>query len=395
VSADDEWATVRIRDDGDGIPSATRETLFEPPESGDHGYGPFLTNHLVQVYGGRLALGETVRTAPSSSSGSRWRPTTPTRPHRPARTGSWPCDRHVFADQTCRHGRTMSPPASSPDRSSADRSVDSSPQPSRRRFLRAGAGLVGAVGLAGCVISAEPYSETAERSFDPGDADELLVRTDSGDVTLSAGDGAAVSGTVRKASRSGEDALDEVTVEGTVEDGRLTVAPRRPNGNENVTVSLDLSVPEALSVVEASSGNGDIDVDGVGGDGTYGSTNGDVDVTGVDGYVTVESTNGDVEASEVSGLDGAVTTNGDVTVDVPALRDDATCHSRNGDVTAAVTDDLSAAVTLATDNGDATVEGVSMTVESSSEHRIAGTIGEGDHALELSSTNGDVTLLGL
>jgi signal transduction histidine kinase len=59
VSAGEEWATVRVRDDGDGIPAAARETLFEPPESGDHGYGLFLTNHLVQVYGGRLALGET------------------------------------------------------------------------------------------------------------------------------------------------------------------------------------------------------------------------------------------------------------------------------------------------------------------------------------------------
>jgi signal transduction histidine kinase len=59
VSAEEEWATVRLRDDGDGIPPAARETLFEPPESGDHGYGLFLTNHLVQVYGGRLALGET------------------------------------------------------------------------------------------------------------------------------------------------------------------------------------------------------------------------------------------------------------------------------------------------------------------------------------------------
>jgi len=59
ISADEEWATVRLRDDGDGIPPAARETLFEPPESGDHGYGLFLTNHLVQVYGGRLALAET------------------------------------------------------------------------------------------------------------------------------------------------------------------------------------------------------------------------------------------------------------------------------------------------------------------------------------------------
>ncbi|ELZ28216.1 hypothetical protein C475_05405 [Halosimplex carlsbadense 2-9-1] len=292
----------------------------------------------------------------------------------------------------------MSPSAPFSERSSgspADRSVDSPSDQTRRRVLRAGAGLVGAVSLAGCVISAEPYTESAERSFDPGDADELVVRTDSGDVTLSAGDGGAVSGTVRKESRSGEDTLEEVTVEGTVEDGRLTVAPRWPNGNENVTVDLDLSVPDGLAVVEASSSNGDIEAEGVAGDGTYSSTNGDVAVTGVDGFVTVESTNGDIDASDVGGLDRADTTLGDVAVDVPAIRGDVTVESTNGDVTAAVAAGLSATVTLETTNGDASVEGVSMTVESSEESEIRGTMGEGEHALTVDSTNGDVTLQGL
>ncbi|QPV61357.1 DUF4097 family beta strand repeat protein [Halosimplex litoreum] len=280
----------------------------------------------------------------------------------------------------------------SPVASPSDRPGDSSPDPSRRRFLRAGAGLVGAVGLAGCVLSTEPYTERVERSFDPSGADELAVRTDSGDVTLSPGDGEAVSGTVRKESSSGEDALDEVTVEGRVEDGRLTVAPRPLDPDADVSVTLDLSVPEELAVVETSSSNGDIEAEGVAGDGTYSSANGDVDVTGVDGFVTVESTNGDLTAGDVSGLDGAETTNGDVTVDVSALREDATCRSRNGDVVAAVADDLSAAVTLETTNGDATVEGAQLTIESSGEHRVEGTIGAGEHALELRSTNGDVTL---
>jgi hypothetical protein len=277
----------------------------------------------------------------------------------------------------------------------SDRPSDSPPDRSRRRFLRAGAGVAGAVGLAGCVISAEPYTETVERSFDPGDAEELAVRTDSGDVTLSVGDGDAVSGTVRKESRSGEDALDEVTVEGTRSDGRLIVAPQRSNPKANVSVSLDLSVPEGLAVVEARTSNGDVDADDVAGNGTYSSTNGDVTVTGVDGFVTVESTNGDVDASDVGGLDGAATTNGDVSVDVPALRGDATCRSHNGDVTVAVPEDLSAAVVLETSNGDATVEGVSMAVESSDDNEVRGTMGAGDHALEVQSTNGDVTLLGL
>jgi hypothetical protein len=269
------------------------------------------------------------------------------------------------------------------------------PRGTRRALLRAAAG-AGAVGLAGCVISTEPHTETTERSFDPGDAEALVVRTHSGDVTLSAGDGGAVTGTVRKESRSGRDALDAVPVEGTVADGRLTVEPESP-GDRDVSVSLDLRVPDGLAVVEAASANGDVEASGVAGDGTYRSSNGDVDVDGVDGHVALESTNGDLSADDTAGLDGATTTNGDVDVDVLGLRGDATCRSSNGDVTAAVPPDLTAAVSLETANGDAAVEGVSLTVESSSDRSVSGRLGAGDpeHTLALRSMNGDVTLLGL
>ncbi|MFC7141354.1 ATP-binding protein [Halosimplex aquaticum] len=59
VSVDDDWVTVGIRDDGSGVSPEERESLFEPPEAGDHGYGLFLTKNLVQVYGGTIALAET------------------------------------------------------------------------------------------------------------------------------------------------------------------------------------------------------------------------------------------------------------------------------------------------------------------------------------------------
>lgn len=54
-----QWVEVQVRDDGPGISPAKRDHLFEPPESGDHGYGLFLTKNLVQVYGGRIELVET------------------------------------------------------------------------------------------------------------------------------------------------------------------------------------------------------------------------------------------------------------------------------------------------------------------------------------------------
>ncbi|WP_123536616.1 DUF4097 family beta strand repeat-containing protein [Halosimplex salinum] len=270
----------------------------------------------------------------------------------------------------------------------------------RRRYLRTSAALVGGVGLAGCIISTEPYTETVEQEFDPGDAEDLAVETEDGDVTLSPGDGDTVSATVEKRSVSGEDALDDVTVEGRVEDGTLIIAPDRPDRGATVSVSLDLSVPEGLAVTQVTSSNGEVSADDVSGDGTYRTSNGDVDVDGVDGFVTVESTNGDVSASDVGGLDGARTTNGDVTVDAPAVRQDVTCESTNGDVTVAAPSDLDASVSLRTSNGDAEVSGVAIETTRSGSRRIEGRLGGGEdddpeYELELRSTNGDVTLLGL
>ncbi|MFB6298486.1 MAG: ATP-binding protein [Salinirussus sp.] len=59
VDRGEEWVTVRVRDDGSGIEVGDQETLFDPAEEGDHGYGLFLTKNLVEVYGGQLELWET------------------------------------------------------------------------------------------------------------------------------------------------------------------------------------------------------------------------------------------------------------------------------------------------------------------------------------------------
>lgn len=56
VRSAEDTVTVRVCDDGPGIDDDDREMLFEPPESGDHGYGLFLSRHLVELYGGRLQL---------------------------------------------------------------------------------------------------------------------------------------------------------------------------------------------------------------------------------------------------------------------------------------------------------------------------------------------------
>jgi signal transduction histidine kinase len=59
ATVNDGKVTITVADNGDGIPPADRETLFEPPTTGDHGYGMFLTRNLVKMYNGTLRLVDT------------------------------------------------------------------------------------------------------------------------------------------------------------------------------------------------------------------------------------------------------------------------------------------------------------------------------------------------
>ncbi len=58
VAATDETVTVRIADNGPGIPTPVRETLFER-RSDNHGLGLYLVRILATRYGGRVDLAET------------------------------------------------------------------------------------------------------------------------------------------------------------------------------------------------------------------------------------------------------------------------------------------------------------------------------------------------
>ena len=84
VRTEADGVVVGVRDDGTGIPDAARETLFEPPESGDHGYGLFLSQHLVELYGGRLTL----ETTGADGTVFRMGLEAASAPERPTRTGA-------------------------------------------------------------------------------------------------------------------------------------------------------------------------------------------------------------------------------------------------------------------------------------------------------------------
>ena len=59
VEADPETVTVRVADNGSGVPEGERATLFERSGRGDHGLGLYLVRTLLRRYDGTVELAET------------------------------------------------------------------------------------------------------------------------------------------------------------------------------------------------------------------------------------------------------------------------------------------------------------------------------------------------
>jgi hypothetical protein len=288
------------------------------------------------------------------------------------------------------------------------------PSLTRRALLGGGAAALAAT--AGCAGDANVVVGKHDESESTYDLSEGALRVDAeyGDVSVGPADGDTVrvrvvkSGSVFAAlsdvsvdvSRDG----DTVTVQstGSVE-GFFASAPdvdilvELPAGVTVESATLengDLTVEEVALPAETTlrTRNGDATVRNVDADLTVGTTNGDVLAEAVAGHVTGESRNGDVALRGCEAVAGASTTNGDLTVEVAAIRGDTGLESVNGDVTAEVSSDLDAAVVARSENGDATVGDLPLTLEADADSYVEGTLGEGRHELRCTTTNGDVHL---
>lgn len=266
-----------------------------------------------------------------------------------------------------------------------------SPSTLTRRRLLATAGGGSVLALAGCSAPAIETRRTDTFEFSPDRSDSLVVRNPNGGVTVTAGDGDAVA--VEMTARGygvAESLLSDVTVDDSVSDGSLVLEAVYPEGASRITTSLDVRMPESMSLSAAETQNGGIEARGVGGDPTLRAGNGGVTARSVEGYVTLAATNGAVEARDVGGLDGARVENGGVSVDVPAVRGDTEVRAANGGVEARLGPDVDAAFEARASNGAVDVSGVELTDATSSPSRVAGTLGDGGPSLSISAENGGV-----
>jgi hypothetical protein len=149
---------------------------------------------------------------------------------------------------------------------------------------------------------------------------------------------------------------------------------RGDDNHNDVSVEFVVRLPAGVKV-DASTVNGDVNVDGATSD------------------VVAHTVNGSVEARSTGGAVSARTTNGDVRVSATKLDSDHSEFSTtNGTVTVSLPASINADVDMRTVNGSLTSD-FPLTVEGSfNPRRLHATLGKGGPTLRLSTVNGSIRL---
>lgn len=263
----------------------------------------------------------------------------------------------------------------------------------RRRTLLASL-TAGAGALAGCVTLS--FGSRTERSIDRDvpvrDATHFSLQVTNGDVSIEDDGGNAVRLEGTKWTRGDESVLDRLRLQVERAEGLLAIASNEGEFSQPVGIDVDATIPDGLLVGQVASTNGDVRLSGVAGDDLAVDTvNGDVFLESVDAAPDVDTNNGDVRGQALADLRSIWTVNGEIDVELEGLSDDAVMHTTNGDVTARL-GGIDARIVARTKNGEVSVDGLDVSIDTSTRKRLEGTIGAGGPELRIRTTNGDVTL---
>jgi len=165
--------------------------------------------------------------------------------------------------------------------------------------------------------------------------------------------------------------------------------PRRDHG-----ASFDVSMPTGLKV-DLKTANGGVAVTGTMSETKVKTTNGNIMTDGTRGLLTLTSTNGGVTVTDHQGSADVSTTNGgiDCSIELPEATQSADLEASNGRVTLSLPAVAAVTFDARTTNGSVTVEGFADVDYTTNEGtRKAGTIGSGGAEVEISTSNGNVTI---
>ncbi len=173
------------------------------------------------------------------------------------------------------------------------------------------------------------------------------------------------------------------------------------DGNAHLTTSNgSIHLGKINGNVEAHSSNGSIEVKDVKGNVNFTTSNGGVHAENVEGAFEAETSNGGIHAHLRDTASGHPirlnTSNGDIDLQVDSLRqNDVIASTSNGPITVRMPASVGASLHAATNSNGSVRSDFDVLIRAGelSKHRMEGTIGGGGPKIELTTSNGNISLL--
>lgn len=297
--------------------------------------------------------------------------------------------------------------------------------------------LAATVGLTGCDIDIDDVhmgareEEPFHYSYDFKPGSRVLLENYNGAVEISAWEQPKIEIDGARFANS-KDRLRSVKIDisrGTDSINIRTIPPLDRYGNSGARYNIRLPKQAILELVKST--NGSLRVNGLDGAATLRTTNGSVRINGVNGAVSISSTNGGIECANLNGSISARTTNGRIKLeDIQGAMDASTTNgsivammtrsvddrkmrfsTTNGGIELRLPASLKNDVRASTTNGsievklpaassfqvNARTSGSSVRTDFDivgevTKKRVEGRVGSGGALLDLSTSNGSISL---
>ncbi len=230
--------------------------------------------------------------------------------------------------------------------------------------------------------------EIRDNSFTVGDSPRVVARTSNGAITVNVGSDneVRVEATLRvpdKIEYSVKQEGDTITIEARAKDG----------GSWKGCMMAEIVVTAPANTdVDLRTSNGAVELTGIEGTGSIETSNGRIELIDVKGEFDGRTSNGQVRVRDAVGEFDMETSNGAI-----SFSGELTAGGRNrmktsnGKVDVELLGTPSVSLEASTSNGEITTD-LPLMVSSVSKSRLVGTIGDGEADLDVSTSNGDVSI---
>jgi DUF4097 and DUF4098 domain-containing protein YvlB len=226
------------------------------------------------------------------------------------------------------------------------------------------------------------------KTFTVNYSPSVNVSTFDGAVRVHGWDKSEVMYTITKKAEDDE-ALHEISTEGTQNGGQISVIARSDNNDRNGTATIEVWVPRK-STLHVSSDDGSLKLDGVSGEITLRTGDGSIEVNDAGGQLKVNTGDGHIHVIKFDGQLDAVTGDGSIQMDgnFNALA------ARTGDGAISLTVPSGSDFTVETNaDGDVTNEGLTLTEDIAPSKRVKRwRVGNGGKVFVLKTGDGQIVL---